>query len=437
MKTRESSGLRSVPAAGALLLTALLSPLLLGFIHGGPHALTVVGGYGSGFYDTGAVVHVFADVDPYTSDVTGWQSSVPGASLPDEWHFVFTMPDSDVTLTPEITPVSMNLSETVLAGVNNPKRVIYAVPPDPLGVVFTFHGTGGSADVIHKPSMQYVARLAYHRGYAVVSTDAEERTLGDPGPDGKIRWDTSLGLATNVDLQNIQLLSSQLSQLTAIPTDAPRFAVGISNGGSFAITVGAVLPFTAVSAFCGVGRTLAWSLTLTPTQWLMCGNDTNPTVSGQRAQWMDGNLNLASRSIPTDYDELQASPVFEGRLARINGVDFGLSAAGVAELAANGRLDSSGFLLTLPDDLSVEVAADPASWPSLNALTDASSPGLVLGELKHAWADHQMHDDWAARTLDFLEAQIPSPPALPSLGAAGRAMLWSLLGLVGCRRLQA
>jgi len=419
------------------LALALLSLPILAPRSVGAHELIVAGGYRSGVYDPGATVDVFADVDPYTSVVTGWQSSVPGLGLPDEWHFVFTMPDSDVTLTPEVTLVSMNLSEVELAGVDHPKRVIYAVPPDPLGIVFVFHGTGGSADVIHKPAMQYVARLAYQRGYAVVSTEAEERTLGDPGPDGKIRWNAGVDLATNVDLQNIERLSAELSQLTSIPIDAPRFAVGMSNGGSFAVSVGAALPFSAVTSFCAPARVLAWSLTPTPSQWLMCGNDTNPTVGGQRDQWMDGTLDLASRSIPTDYDELPASPVFEGRFARIDGIGFDLSAAGVAELNARGRLDSSGFLLTLPDDLFAEIANDSASWPALSALADAAGPGPVLGELKHAWADHQMHDDWAARALDFLEAQTtsgPAPATVPSLSPLGMSMLGSLLGLVGWRR---
>ena len=104
---------------------------------------------------------------------------------------------------------------------------------------------------------------------------------------------------------------------------------------------------------------------------------------------MDGTLDRASRSIPNDYGELSASPVFEGRFARIDGIDFDGSAAGVAER-------------------------------------------------KHAWADHQMHDDWAARTLDFLEAQTtysPPPARVLSLSPLGMAMLGSLLGLAGWGRL--
>ena len=75
--------------------------------------------------------------------------------------------------------------------------------------------------------------------------------------------------------------SQDISTFTSVPSDGVRLGVGVSNGGAFAITAGGVLSFTAVTSLCGVGQEMVFSQTQTPTQWLMCDNDTNETVSGK------------------------------------------------------------------------------------------------------------------------------------------------------------
>lgn len=62
------------------------------------------------------------------------------------------------------------------------------------------------------------------------------------------------GVNNNIDLQNIQSISQNISTITSVPADGLRLAVGVSNGGAFAITVGAALSFDAVNILCGVGR---------------------------------------------------------------------------------------------------------------------------------------------------------------------------------------
>ena len=56
------------------------------------HQVTVSGGFGSGSYAPGAIVHVWADVDPRTEVVTGWSGDDELLAGPQEWHTTFTMP---------------------------------------------------------------------------------------------------------------------------------------------------------------------------------------------------------------------------------------------------------------------------------------------------------------------------------------------------------
>lgn len=366
----------------------------------GPYTLVVEDGYGSGTYMAGEEVHVFAGNDPWSSVVTGWEGA-QGA----EWHFVFTMPARDATLRPQTQPALMELQTTEVPNAQGgTTRVLWAAPPEPRGLIYFFHGTGGSANVLGRYGMNGVARAAWARGYVVAAPDAHERTLEDPGADGNIRWDAVPNLATNRDLQNLEAITPRLLRRTQQATDAPVYAVGMSNGGAFAITAGQALGLRAVASYCSAGREAAFSATTTPTQWLMCGQDSNAQVAGRRGEWRAGTTSLTTRDVPTDYDEHPPSPMFPGRFARLPGVDAETSAAAVEEMRAQGVLDEDGFLLRSPAEFAQEVQGSIESWPSLRAVILASSAAEVSSVLRHAWADHMMYDDWAARTLDFFEA---------------------------------
>jgi len=372
----------------------------------GPFQVTVEGGYGGGVYAVGETVHAFAANDPHSELVVGWSADGLAGPLPAEWHVTFEMPASDVTLSPVVEQVSLELEEKLVNGTTTEKRLFAHVPDGAKGVLFVFHGTQGSANVVHKPAMRYIALLATHLGYAVLSPEAMEVTLGDQNGDGKKRWNAKPDLESNVDLQDIAAYSAKLTSDGLVPADGPRVAIGMSNGGAFAVTVGATLEgFVGVASYCATGRADAYLKTETPTAWLMCENDTNETVGSKKDSWEDGAEALEERGIRTLYDVHPPSPVYPGRFARLKGVDAEMSAAAVAELAEKGWLDDAGFLAKPAAEVIGAVTAEPAEYPQLGSVTKASSPGLVRGELKAAWADHQMFDDWARRTFDFFEAE--------------------------------
>ncbi len=140
---------------------------------------------------------------------------------------------------------------------------------------------------------------------------------------------------------------------------------------------------------------------------MMCERDNNGQVASKRDQWRDGTESLTERGVATDYDEHPPSPMFEGRFARLRGVDAAMSRAAVEELRAQGMLDEGGFLTTSPEEIVAALQAAPRMWPAFREVIMASSVNDVVRQLQHTWSGHMMYDDWSARTLDFLEAQTP------------------------------
>ena len=291
-------------------------------------------------------------------------------------------------------------NEIEYPGVQGAIRLFYAVPTNPVGVLFLFHGTGGSADVAFSTPFKNIAATAYEQGLAVVSTEAHERTTNDGGDDGAIRWNVAPNINNNIDLQNIQSISQNISTITSVPADGLRLAVGVSNGGAFAITVGAALSFDAVTSLCGVGRETVFIQTQTPTQWFMCGNDTNATVSGQRDEWENGTNSLQERGVRTDYGVFPPSPMYSERFMRI-GATQEESQSAVDEMRTNEILDENNFLQLSPKDIEALISSQPEDWPVFLSLIEEYGAKKIKTELKQVYADHGAFDDWTHRMLDF------------------------------------
>lgn len=106
------------------------------------------------------------------------------------------------------------------------------VPDDPVGLVFLFHGSNGSADVATRVETVDVLNELTGRGYAFVATESTLRT-------GNRRWDvTDPSPVTNPDLARLARLHTELVATTAVDDHTPLLAVGMSNGARMATLFG-------------------------------------------------------------------------------------------------------------------------------------------------------------------------------------------------------
>ena len=109
------------------------------------YAVNVTGGYGSGQYQVGDTVHVFAANNPFNEVVVGWTQDGLATPPQAEWHLRFVMPANDVTLSPQIQVVDLDVQRRTGEGTEGNKRIFTINPRERRGLLFIFHGTGGSA----------------------------------------------------------------------------------------------------------------------------------------------------------------------------------------------------------------------------------------------------------------------------------------------------
>ncbi|MEZ5137442.1 MAG: hypothetical protein R2711_01255 [Acidimicrobiales bacterium] len=249
---------RSVRAALAALVVAGAAALVPASpAAAATHQVTVSGGFGSGSYAPGAIVHVWADVDPRTEVVTGWSGDDELLVGPQEWHTTFTMPARDVALS-VATAGGPRSHGGALQG-RDVARQDGPLPPVPghARVVLFSHGTGGSSTYIEGIETFPVALALTRAGYGVISFEAEESVAGDLNGDGKERWAGGYGVG-NVDLRNTDV-ARQLRGAACSRRARPGTRSACRPAGRGAIASAPWPPHRArrASPSCGSGRSSA------------------------------------------------------------------------------------------------------------------------------------------------------------------------------------
>ncbi len=382
------------------------------------HVLDIQGASGSSMIAAGALVHIHAMEKGGTAFALPWDG-LPEPADSRMWEQAFIMPDHDVTVTTRTQPVQLTVETSTFLGVTNKPKTVYSIfPENPRGVIFTSHGTGGSAEFILKTEPMIWASRAVHRGFAIVSTEAEERVAGDMDGNNRIRWNAQLTV-DNIDFANINSLIESYINSGKIPADLPRFAIGMSNGGAYSISMGAVaaipqleaafpyLKFNAVTGYCASGRQDAILVTETPTAWYMCGYDTNENVGEEGTiKALHYSQEIAARGIPTQYFIHPPAPLFAQRLSRSSSISVQLSREIVNNINRAGYLNQCGYLIEKPYFVKAAMESNPDFFPAYNGL-DNETQIEAIRQIKAAYADHEFYSAYADRNMDFLKRFLP------------------------------
>ncbi len=381
----------------------------------GSRTVTVSGGIGSGSYRPGTTVHVWSSVSTTNGVTRGWSGDEELLAEPNEWHTTFVMPDRDVELVVGTSAQTVSLTVETTNGVTAiPKTVRYFFPPAMRGVVLFSHGTGGSSRFVESTEAFPVALAFVADGYGVISTESEETAAGDLNGDGKERWITR-PVSDNVDLGNLQVLFQSFQDRGLVPAGTPKFALGMSAGGSFSHALGTLgdtaaapafpqLRFAAVAGYCSDSTAArSGNRSSTPSAWFMCGAEDNPEVSNTEARANEAAMR--ARGIPTDYLEHAPSPLYDQRFTRINGIDGATSTAMAAELRTAEFVDAAGFITVDGDEIARRVLADPDAFPTIMSSPSANE---VRNQIKVMRAEHSMYADATRRNVDFFDRFNPN-----------------------------
>lgn len=247
-------------------------------------------------------------------------------------------------------------------------EVISYVSANPTGMIYLFHGSGGSANFATKVDTVDVLDKFVAEGYGFVSTSSTERT-------GDKRWDPSNpSLTTNPDLARLVRLQAHLVATTPLEATTPLAGIGMSNGSRFVTLWGetwkdAGYPVKVLWASHGKIAdpvTASGGLTV-PTVFSTSSNDFTsppfPIAVGHQVTTQAGTPGLFLNS--------QERALTATTYPRIPGVDATEANAVVAALKATGVWNAQGIRVVA----DIQVAVNQASTRcSLRRSTPTDSP---------------------------------------------------------------
>lgn len=271
------------------------------------------------------------------------------------------------------------------------RTVAHALPKDLRGLVFFFHGTGGSHKVIERTEFRAVFKELASRGLGVVVPDSDLRT-GD-----LVRFDDRTAIADNPDIQRMIAIHRGLKEAGVISLDTPLFAMGYSAGGPFASAFGhaarqAGLPIKAVVYHNSAGRSdVLGSAPPLPSLFLAADHDekVDPKTVALAAKQheLGGNETVLLRHVPRKLTK--------GWFTREAGVTRAQSEQVFEAAVASGLVAPDGRIKAAPADYRGAV-------DKLLAQIDRGLRKPVKSQLLVLYATHAFNGEYAARECEFL-----------------------------------
>lgn len=345
-----------------------------------------------------ASIDVFANADPSGMVFDTWTGDTASLLVPGERRSgaLLVAGTKNITATfkplPAFTPSTIVLNGQPASTSTAVNAYWYFPTALPLGVIFRFHGTGGSGSAqFSKVEEQKFARDAVASGFAVVSLDSSDRVNKS--------WDSTTIPAdpmANVDVVNIQQLISNFRAQALINANTPIFASGHSDGAGAALRFAFLLNWKASHQSCVPGTPSIAQATTVPGIWTMAQNDT--FADPQRAAKALDNANaLAARGIASQYILVPPSAVYPSRFTQISGISTVDSQNIYNALRAAGLLDANDYLISDPN-LTNFTPIIPTQYQSYSQ--------DIVGQIFAAYSAHQFSTATSRRVLDFFRARL-------------------------------
>lgn len=368
--------------------------------------LNVNGGFGSGNFQAGDTVHIWCKEYDTTQTFLNWTGDVSFMTNPNEWHSLLIMPNQNVQVTAHVVNMpAYTIQHEQIIGENNMKSVYSFFPNDLIGVVYLFHGTGGSATnwVRTVEYRSFVDALIAEK-FGVIITEAEEITLNtDLNNDGNLRWQPfPLDVNTGIDYLNIKAITDTFINRNKLTVSTPLYSVGMSNGGAFSAAISYGNNYVAGVSYCASSVNAIFNARNNAFAFRMARWDDNAQVGseGNYEAWQNDST-LAARSVCHDYQIHDKQPIYPERFARIPGVSLTESQAIFNDLVAQNQLDANHYALH-SDTIKNHILAQPQLYSSFLAL-NVSQQLEVLNQIAASNAEHKFYSDFNFETISFLK----------------------------------
>jgi hypothetical protein len=279
-------------------------------------------------------------------------------------------------------------------------EVIAHIPEHPRGLIYLFHGSGGSADFATRIDTVDVLNQFVAQGYGYVATSSTERT-------GTRRWNQAdPSLTTNPDLARLIRLQAHLVATTPVTSATPLVGIGMSNGARFVTLWGetwkdAGYPVRAIWASHGriaAPVTAPGGLTV-PTVFSTSAND----FTVPPAWVVDDFTRTTNAGTPTRLFVSQERNLTAPPFQRIPGIDQDEALAIAQALKDTGVWDADGRR-TVADIQQAVTQASTAALPA--SVTNDGLANEVRSETARILAVHQFTSEYATPVLAFVESHL-------------------------------
>jgi hypothetical protein len=413
----------------ALFLTffSLVIFLQCNLINAQTYNLSVVEGYGSGNYSAGDTVHIWSKAYDTTKTFKKWTGDIQFLENPNEWHSKLIMPSQNISVSAIIDNMpNYSITFEQIMGQNILKNVYYFFPNNLKGVIYLFHGTGGSANnFINSIENRSFINAAIADGFGIIATEAEEISLNsDLNGDGKLRWKVfPVDTVNGVDYLNIKILTNTFIQRGDFNYSTPIFSVGMSNGGSFSAGISSALNFRAGVSYCASSVQGIFTQRTNPFAFRMAKFDDNDEVGedGNYEAWQNDSI-LAAREICHDYKLHDRQPIYPERFARISGISVSNSQLFYNELVATDLIDNENYALH-SDTIRNRITENPSLFPNIIQLP----PTLIsdaLSQIAASNAEHKFYSDYNFETLNFFNTLCEPSVGIENMQFESRVWLY-------------
>ena len=261
-------------------------------------------------------------------------------------------------------------------------------PPDPQGIVWAFHGGGGSLVSVLQTEWISIYNELLDRGLGVVLTQSRDRTAG--------RW-------SERDVEHLGNILDHLGQTSGITSDLPMGVLAFSNGTHMVSWMLDVEEWDVRAASLHQGSSLVEDI---PTLYVSAEND---EIGRNEAYYrVSGIVDRCARTAGDcrllAAEELTLRPLRFTRLPNVSEED---SRAYFADMVRLELVDEDGERLA-----SIDTEAD------INRVHERLRRGVrnrefverVATQVRVVWATHRLSAVFAAQEAEFLASHLLTEP---------------------------
>jgi predicted esterase len=276
----------------------------------------------------------------------------------------------------EVLPVT-DFDELTINGT----RVRWVGADTGVGVLFFFHGTGGDVTTwFDRVAGPVIIRDALERGMVVVVFESLDRGEG-------AQWVVQGAPSQNADIANVKAIMAQLESEGVYLPGTPKFAIGGSNGGSFASHIAQEVDYEGAVIFIARGAAFRNGVATSPPLVVFIpgaeDNQVPPEDIPASITAVEGHGGVA-----VQWDNT-ATPLTPDVLSRLPGVSCPQSYSITRAMQTSGLLDDNWMILAEPTLAVLEplAAFEDSKRVILDQLTESYGGHMVTEEFNAAWLD--------------------------------------------------